>query len=484
MQGELGQTVSKVHVERPDVAANPAERDADVLAAGTLLGAYRIVRCIGSGGMGVVYEAEHCALQKRVALKVPFLFGSTEEGRARFVLEGKMAARIRHPNVVDITDVGEADNVAYLVMEYLEGQPLSELIDSDGPLEPRVVADIFVPVAAALQEAHRMGIVHCDLKPENIFVTRSVHGNLQPKVLDFGISKALYEIGSPHLAPTNAILGTPQYLSPEQLQSALWATGRSDQYMLGVVMYEAATGTQPFAGHSSIPSLINAIRSGVRKRAKEAYPELDLRLAAIIERAMCISPNGRFLSMTSLGAQLLPLASSDTVNMWARHFSSPILAAAVSPLQKVARWAAASGVAVLFAGLVSWSIARRQSPMGTPLRAPVSEALPAGLGTTPEETPRSREPETRGLREVIATRLPQPTAAKRPATQQLPMKPAPRSGGNAAAAQVTALNTRQLTSSAQFKANAPVEKVPRAAASSGALGNEPLPTDNIDPWQP
>src|SRR5262245_28875419 len=110
------------------------------LTSGTLLGAYRIVRCIGTGGMGAVYEAVHCELGKRVALKTPFTeAGFSAEGRARFVEEGKTASRLRHPHVVDVTDVGEVGDVAYLVMEYLEGEPLATLIERDGPLSEHLI---------------------------------------------------------------------------------------------------------------------------------------------------------------------------------------------------------------------------------------------------------------------------------------------------------------------------------------------------------
>jgi len=170
------------------------------LPAGTVLGAYRIVRCIGAGGMGAVYEAEHCELGKRVALKTPFAeAGSSPEGRARFLEEGKTASKLRHPHVVDITDVGEVAGVAYLVMEYLDGEPLGALIKRDGPMPAYLIADILVPVAAALCEARRRGIIHRDLKPDNIFITRSVQGRIYPKILDFGISKVLGDERVPRL---------------------------------------------------------------------------------------------------------------------------------------------------------------------------------------------------------------------------------------------------------------------------------------------
>jgi eukaryotic-like serine/threonine-protein kinase len=410
-----------MRVEMSILSNRPGEsnaEEAEMLAAGTLLGAYRIVRCIGSGGMGAVYEAEHSALQKRVALKVPCLSGLSEEGRARFVREGRTALRIRHPHVVDITDVGEAEDVAYLVMEYLEGQPLSALLDGKGRLDPAMIADIFVPVAAALEEAHRMGIIHRDLKPDNIFITRTVHERIHPKVLDFGISKLVDDVASPPLTGTNTLLGTPRYLSPEQLQSARSATARSDQYSLGVVMYEAATGTNPFAGHDSLMSVIRAIGDGRRPRAKQVYPELEERLRRIIERAMSVSPAGRFESMLSLGAQLLPLASADTQRMWARYFG---LAEAVSParsLKTAARWFAVAGAAALLGAAAVRIIAldRRWAMEVRPVRPARGVAMldisdPPRRGGPPEPPPASQAP--------VPPASPEPTPSREHSTPLL-----------------------------------------------------------------
>ena len=300
--------------------------DGSELLPGTVLGAYRIVRRIGTGGMGAVYEAEHRELNKRVAIKTPYSdAGLSPEGRARFVQEGRTVSRIRHPHVVDITDVGEIDDIAYMVMEYLEGETLAELIKREGPLQARVIADILVPVAAALHEAHSRGIVHRDMKPDNIFLTRSVHGGIHPKVLDFGISKLLGDAMSPRLTNTNTILGTPSYVSPEQLESSHLTTPHSDQYSLGVVIYEAATGQNPFAGYTSLVSMINAVVKGSYRRPLEINPRVEERLSRIALRAMNVSPKARFPSMAALGAELLPLASPDTLSTWTRYLapSSP-----------------------------------------------------------------------------------------------------------------------------------------------------------------
>ena len=296
--------------------------DSAELPAGTNLGAYRIVRCIATGGMGAVYEAEHRELRKRVAIKTPFTeAGLSPEGRARFVQEGKTASRLRHPHVVDITDVGEVDDVAYLVMEYLEGESLSSRIAREAPLSPDVIADTLLPVAVALHEAHAMGIIHRDLKPDNIYLTRSVQGNIHPKILDFGISKVLGDESPKLTYASNVMLGTPNYLSPEQLESPHSITPRSDQYSLGVVIYEAATGNNPFAGHGSLMSILRAIEKGDYPLPRDVYGQIDERLEQVALRAMAVSPSARYASMAALAAELLPLASPTTQNTWTRYFA-------------------------------------------------------------------------------------------------------------------------------------------------------------------
>src|SRR3954468_11697595 len=183
----------------------------DFLAPGTVLGRYEIRRQLGRGGMGAVYEAIHRDLKKRVAVKVLMAsLATNEEARARFLREGEAASRIRHPHIVDVTDVGTEGNLSYLVMEFLEGEDLSGRLGRSGPLSVQEAADIMLPVCAGLGAAHDEGVIHRDLKPENIFLARPRHGGVQPKVLDFGISKvAGSSPGATALTGTAATFGTP-----------------------------------------------------------------------------------------------------------------------------------------------------------------------------------------------------------------------------------------------------------------------------------
>jgi serine/threonine protein kinase len=299
----------------------PLSHHQEQLPGGFKLGAYRIVRCIGSGGMGIVYEAEHQALHKRVAIKA--LNGhaaGNPASRARFLREGTTASQIRHPHVVDVTDVGEEHDIAFLVMELLEGESLGELLEREHTLPTEQIVEICLPVVAALAEAHAHGIIHRDLKPDNIYLTRSVLGRVHPKVLDFGISKVLDEQAA-NLTATFSFLGTPYYASPEQLAGTKNTTARTDQYSLGVVLYEAATGQNPFAEHDSLISILSAIGSGRVPRPSDVSASVDRQLEAVFLKAMSLSPTDRFESIHALGAALLPMAAADTRALWSNYFS-------------------------------------------------------------------------------------------------------------------------------------------------------------------
>ncbi len=298
------------------------EAATDRLPAGSMFGRYIVVRHIGSGGMGDVYEARHVDLDKRVALKtLRIAHGLNEEIVRRFQREGRAASRIRHPNVVDVSDVGVADGVPFLVMEYLEGVDLGARIASlrSAPVEQTV--DIMLPVVAALAAAHDEQIVHRDMKPENIFLARTRDGHEVPKVLDFGISKVVEPPGTLALTNTGAILGTPYYMSPEQAQKSNSVDARSDQYSVGVILYECATGKRPFEGETLF-ELIHALVIGDLAPPRQLRPDLPEGFDAVIVRAMARVPADRFPSMRALGAALLPFARPSLRTSFDRAFKA------------------------------------------------------------------------------------------------------------------------------------------------------------------
>ncbi len=375
-------------------------------APGEMFGRYRIVRALGEGGMGVVYEAEHPGLGKRVALKtLRPSFADDDEVVARFVREGMAAARIRHPNVVDVTDVGTERGLPYLVMEMLDGATLGALIER-GPIDPESVASLLLPVCAAVAAAHARGVLHRDLKPDNVFLARTPHGPAQPKVLDFGIAKILGDGADLSLTSTAAVLGTPFYMSPEQARGARDLDARADQYALGVMLYECATGQKPFQA-SSLLALAAEITNGTLRPPRELRPELSEDFEAVVLRAMARDRDGRFPSVRALGAALLPLADDRTQIFWEDAFVAepepppslpsvrppPPRAVAVALAETVSRprvvteaprsvrvrWLAAVGLAVLVVGVAVYHV----STGAPPLRQPVSRPVPPPIALAP-----------------------------------------------------------------------------------------------------
>jgi tRNA A-37 threonylcarbamoyl transferase component Bud32 len=302
-----------------------------MLGPGEMFGAYRIERELGRGGMGAVFEATHLALRKRVAIKVmlgPALADPTMV--QRFVREGESAARIRHEHIVDVTDVGAHEGLPYLVMEFLDGEALANLIDREAPLSARRVADLMLPICAALAAAHEAGVVHRDLKPDNIFLARSRRGDVVPKLVDFGISRldAVGDDEARRLTGSAVIMGTPCYMAPEQARGAKHVDALSDQYSLGVVLFECATAQNPFL-RESLFGIMSAILTEQVPRPTALYPPTEAGLDAVIARAMSRERGARFPDMRALGAALLPFATPDVARHWERDFAPSAVPAAL-----------------------------------------------------------------------------------------------------------------------------------------------------------
>jgi WD40 repeat protein len=256
------------------------------------LGRYRILRRLGGGGMGEVYLAHDPLLERPVALKVPrFHPGHGPEVVERFYREARAAARLAHPNLCPIYDVGDSGGTPYLAMAYLEGQPLSDLLRDSGPLPARRAAEMVSAIARALEEAHRQGVVHRDLKPANVMV----NPRGEPVVMDFGLARQT-EAGGERLTSAGALLGTPAYMAPEQVRGdatageALW-----DVYSLGVVLYELLAGRPPFQGPVAL--VLARVVSETPPPPSQHRPDLDSRLEAICRKAMARAPGRRFASM-------------------------------------------------------------------------------------------------------------------------------------------------------------------------------------------
>jgi serine/threonine-protein kinase len=290
-----------------------------VLAEGSQFGVYVVGPCIGEGGMARIYRAEHEGLRRQVALKVlSDGFSRDTEGRERFLREARIAAAIKHPNVVNIFDVGVHQGVTYLVMELLEGEDLETFVQSRGALDEATIVDILVPVVAGLVAVHDVGIVHRDLKPGNIFLAKGRNEEMEPKLLDFGISKSLAPDQLKLTSANGLLMGTPFYMSPEGIQGKEM-THLSDQYSLGVVLYECATGKNPFMA-GSFPEVVNLITTGKYLPPSQHVPIIPKRLCRIIERAMSLDPEKRFRDMREMGRELLLLAGQRTRITWGLSF--------------------------------------------------------------------------------------------------------------------------------------------------------------------
>jgi tRNA A-37 threonylcarbamoyl transferase component Bud32 len=287
-------------------------RAGDVVAA-----KYRIESVIGEGGMGAVFSASHLLTGKRVALKwmLPELAADTDAVQ-RFMREAQAAGRIDHPNVVDIYDVGEHEGSIFLVMEYLHGETLTAAANR-GDLNASQIINLLLPAMRGVAAAHRTGVVHRDLKPDNIFLCSGSDGGYrEPKVLDFGISK-VSSVGdqmNPRLTRTGAVMGTPYYMSPEQIRGSSEVDERTDVYAFGVILYEALTGHVPFDA-DAYSALILEIATGTPKRLRHHRPELPDALERVVLRAMAREPEARYRDVESLAMALEPFADGSTFHL-------------------------------------------------------------------------------------------------------------------------------------------------------------------------
>jgi serine/threonine-protein kinase len=300
------------------------------LPAGYRFGNYVILERIGRGGMASVYRAEHRALSKQVAIKiVDHALHDKTAAHRQFLREGRAAAAVKHPNVVDITDVGICDGVPFLVMEFLEGWDLETHLRERGPLSDGELVRLALPIIAGLAVAHDAGVIHRDLKPSNIFLAKGADGDQVPKVLDFGISKVISDAQDLSATPYGTVMGTPLYLPPEALAGAQNFSTASDQYSLGVVLYECAVGRPPHR-QESLVGLLQSIGSGKFEAPSRLRPDISALVERAILRAMHSDPRLRFAHVRDLGRALWEVASPRTQVLWGRSFGGDAAVAASS----------------------------------------------------------------------------------------------------------------------------------------------------------
>ena len=420
-----------------------------VLPGEILAGKYRIERLLGEGAMGTVVAARHLLLEQHVAIK--FLRPELAQDPAvseRFRREGKAAARIKGEHVVRVFDVGELESgLPYLVMEYVEGMNLAEVIAAEGALPLAAAVDYILQACDALAQAHASGIVHRDVKPSNLFVSHRPDGRPLVKVLDFGISKVSGAEGA--MTHPTVLMGSPLYMSPEQLLSSRDVDGRSDIWSLGIVLYELLTGALPFVG-DTIPQICVQIQDAPAPSPRKLRPEVPAGLEAVVLRCLEKNPALRYATILELVTALKPGADAGKHlhgGTGTRHYDGGVPSSLIGAGSQRARAAGgaqrlsrrtfrtlvvASAVmmaAAATAGLISLSRANREiisSPLPTvrvepPAAVPVSPSLQP-VSPPPSPAPAPSPTVAKGLDEVppVPAALPPPLPAAPPSPRLPP----------------------------------------------------------------
>jgi predicted Ser/Thr protein kinase len=257
---------------------------------------YELEGLLGTGGMSSVFKARDMLLERYVALKILHEhFGSDAEYAERFRREARAVAQLSHPSIVTVIDRGEADGRHFIVFEYIEGENLKELVGRTGPLPVRDAVLLGIDIADALAFAHRMGIVHRDVKPQNVLL----NGDGRPKVTDFGIARSLDVDG---VTQTGTVLGTSNYIAPEQA-SGQPVSPQTDVYSLGIVLFELLTGNVPFEGENFVQIAMRHINE-TAPNVGSLRPEVPPRLAFAVERALAKDPQDRFATMDDFASEL------------------------------------------------------------------------------------------------------------------------------------------------------------------------------------
>jgi serine/threonine-protein kinase len=360
-------------------------------------GKYRVERVVGRGAMGMVVAARHVQLDQLVALKLVCPHAASESTVVeRFLREARAAAKLRSHHVARVLDVAMLpDGAPYIVMEYLEGADLRQVLEREGPLPFEQACDYIAQACEAVAEAHSLGVVHRDLKPDNLYLTSRLSGEGFIKVLDFGISK-LTTAQESALTQTRALVGSPLYMAPEQIRSARDADARSDVWALGVVLFELLTRRYPFEAES-LPDLCMKVTRDAPRSILELRDDLPEGLVRVVDRCLEKDPAARFANAAELASALAPFVPSHSLQSIeaARHVVRvstgersvpPFVAPRVRSRRAVSWIAGAGGAAVLSIGAALVLVARDGAGHDLALArvdaALVSVSVASAIGTT------------------------------------------------------------------------------------------------------
>jgi len=418
----------------------------------TLLGKYRVERVLGKGGMGMVIAARHLQLGELYAIKImlPEMVDHPEAVE-RFLREARASARLRGEHVARVHDVGTLDDgVPFMVLEFLEGSDLDHWLTTRGKLSVSEAAAYVYQVCEALVEAHGLGIVHRDLKPANLFLTRKADGTPCIKVLDFGISKDVTgadEVNS-KLTKTGAIMGSPHYMSPDQLIDSKNVDGRSDIWALGIILYELVTGTMPFHAET-MPEVIAKVLTVVPPPPSKVRPDVSTDFDTLVQRCMDKNRDTRFQSVQEVMQALAPLINpSDLQRIASISISPPSMSVPPNAMAQSA---------------IGWGQATVSSNAPTIVRPPPSFSrrivgitaivgILLGIGLVAFVVTRPTEPKP----DAAANSIPSATASEKKAE---PAAPEPTTTTNAetpAPVQSAATPVKQTVPASTVKAPTPV----------------------------
>ncbi len=398
-------------------SSSSASDPGDLTLPGSIFaGKYRVEKVLGQGGMGLVLAARHLGLDEPVAIKVLLPAMMQVAGMVeRFTREARASAKIKNDHVVRVTDVDALPSgVPFMVMERLDGIDLSDHCKSVGPLPIADAVRYLLETCSAIGEAHAMGIIHRDLKPANLFLARRRDGATSIKVLDFGISKAMQSLGEHTVTVAGTVLGSPSYMSPEQIAAVRDLDGRTDLWSLGVILYQLVTGRVPFPAET-LTQLCALVLQTEPRRPGELRPDLPPGLEAVILRCLEKDRARRFGSASELAAALLPFAGQTpmrigsmpsiettmplTFSPAAQSVSSPGMSQS-APItssvtlqgsrQKSSAWivvlVAAVGLLALGGAGAFWLMGRPQ-PITASSASPVTTTIPDAVSAAPGIAP-------------------------------------------------------------------------------------------------